>query len=240
MLPVKKLGFVSMHLILILILMTVFALGGILVFGKIYEPSQAPVQTSNVPSSILTETKNPSQKSEAEIVLKTPADTMYYLPEANLQITVPNKYALKNTNGSNLGPSFVRYDFELVEQGLNPKFSAIQFYTDESIKKFANTDDCIHSPALCRNAVDPITKIFNQKEKAFSRLENFNGYSIKSYRGIYYFAKSQKCEGDTCTSHQFITFFGNIMVRIGILSWDIDNFQEIETFFKQITITRKQ
>lgn len=201
-------------------------------------PSPIPSQaTQSSPANSISKQSEPSE-TEAKIISKTDIVTTYSIPEINTTITVPNTYKILNTNGSNLGGAFVRYDFELKKVGLNPQIFALQLFSQESIQNLNNK--CEYGPSSCKSTYEKLLDMYSQKNKAFSLLQNYKDYKIKNYNGRYYFTSSRDCVGDTCTTHEFITFFDNTMILLRINSWEIENFQEIEYIFKSLAITQAQ
>jgi hypothetical protein len=168
--------------------------------------NQPNVTQNSVLVDINTNTATPI--NEFEIVETT--NTTFTVPEVGIKIAFPDDYTIAKSNEINRRGSFVSYNF--FKKDALPLFYEIQFFSKESIEKFAKncTDE------ICFMGDFPDVKRYDGQKYAFKKGEDYLNYKLTKINDHNYFTSNFKCEGDSCVIREYTTFIDDTKVDIWI------------------------
>lgn len=186
---------------------------------------QTPVPVSTQDQNRVEENTTP------KITEKTQGDLKEFtISEAGIKIEFPKDYEIVKNTEENRRGSFASYDFS--NKGSLPSFQEIQFFSKESIDKFAK--NCADGP--CFFGDFPNIERYNGQKNAFEANKDYLKYKLKKFDDRYYFTSNFKCEGDSCVIREYTTFIGSTKIDVWITMANESQVIEADKLFGNLKI----
>jgi hypothetical protein len=180
-----------------------------------------------------TNSQTTEDKSDgSELTIKT--DNEFLIPEAGINIVLPEEYTITKNTENNRRGSFVSYDFALKALPSHHQiFQEIQFFSEESIKQY--TSNCGNDGPCFFGDYPDLTR-YNGQKYAFNNKESYSSYELKKFDDRYYFVSNFKCTGDSCVIREYTTFIGDTKIDTWINMENDAQADQADLLFKKFEI----
>lgn len=156
--------------------------------------------------------------------------------EVGIKIQYPGDYSFSKSTEPNRGGSFSSYQFmNLNKETETPVLLMdILFLNQESIDKYAK--NCAINPWDCQVVEIPSLESYAGQKESLEAKSDYKQFKFQEFNGRPYLTASFKCQGDDCALREYVTFIGDIQVKVIIRMETESQAQEADKLFQDIKI----